>query len=211
MDLIFFLPLVFISNTDSTPIGFSDRWSTPIGISDRWITALAVVAALAAVVTATAAVIVVVTVASVVVVVSAITVAALLGQVRRVLLVRGVFRLLQALEPGALDGPDISPDLRQHRGRDGSRRPLGLGGELLLRVFRVVEVLRWRSRLALAFVTLAHGGDEGRRRKQAAVSSKRCEKTGEAKALFIEEEGNRSPPTMVTEQSQKIQYTLQTV
>jgi hypothetical protein len=62
----------------------------------------------------------------------------------------------------------------------------------------------------LVFVTLAHGENERRRRNQAAESSKRCEKTGEAKALFIEE-GNRSPPTTVTEQSQKIQYTLQTV
>jgi hypothetical protein len=61
------------------------------------------------------------------------------------------------------------------------------------------------------FVTLAHGGNEGRRRKQAAKSSKRCEKTEEAKALFIEEEGNLSPPTTVTEQSQNIQYMLQTV
>jgi hypothetical protein len=40
-----------------------------------------------------------------------------------------------------------------------------------------------------------------RRRKQAVENSKRYEKTREAKALFIEEEGNRSPPTTVTEQS----------
>jgi hypothetical protein len=59
--------------------------------------------------------------------------------------------------------------------------------------------------------TLAHGGNEGRRRKQAAENSKRCEKTREAKTLFIEEEGNRSPPTTVTEQSQNIQYTLQPI
>jgi hypothetical protein len=39
---------------------------------------------------------------------------------------------------------------------------------------------------------------EGGRRGEYA-SSKRCEKNGETKALFIEEEGNRSPPTMVIE------------
>jgi hypothetical protein len=41
------------------------------------------------------------------------------------------------------------------------------------------------------------------RREQAAESSKRCENAGEARTLFIEEEGNRSPPTTATEQSQK--------
>jgi hypothetical protein len=50
-------------------------------------------------------------------------------------------------------------------------------------------------------VVLAHGGSARRRRKQAVENNKRYEKTGEAKALFIEEEGNRSPPTTVTEQS----------
>jgi hypothetical protein len=60
-------------------------------------------------------------------------------------------------------------------------------------------------------VVLAHGGNARRGRKQAAENSKRREKTREAKALFIEEEGNRSPPTMVTEQSRSIQYTLQPV
>jgi hypothetical protein len=33
-------------------------------------------------------------------------------------------------------------------------------------------------------------------------NNKRYEKTEEAKALFIEEEGNRSPPITVTEQSE---------
>jgi hypothetical protein len=109
---------------------------------------------------------------------------------------------------------------RRHRGRDGSRRSLGLGGELLLRVLRVAEVLRRRSQLTFAlvtrarrrtatFLTLAHGGEGGK--KKRVSSSKRCKKTGEAKALFIEEGGNRSPPTTATEQSQKIQYALQTV
>jgi hypothetical protein len=36
----------------------------------------------------------------------------------RVLLIRGVLRLIRALEPGALDGPDVRPDLR--------REPLGV-------------------------------------------------------------------------------------
>jgi hypothetical protein len=180
---------------------------------DQWHLATGLVAALAAAAVATlavavaapaAAATVIAVVASVIVVV---TIAVLLG---RALLVRGVLRLIRALEPGALDGPDVSLDLRgnplrvvrvvgRRQGRDGSRRPLGLRGELLLRVFRVTEVLGWRSQLALAFLTLAHGGNKERRRKQAAENSKRCEKAGEAKALFIEEEGNRSPPTMVTE------------
>jgi hypothetical protein len=38
-----------------------------------------------------------------------------------------------------------------------------------------------------------------------------CEDDGEASTLFIEEEGNRSPPTTATEQSQKIQYAIQIV
>jgi hypothetical protein len=43
---------------------------------------------------------------------------------------------------------------------------------------------------------------EGRRGDEAESSSKKRENAGEAKALFIEE-GNRSPPTTATEQSQK--------
>jgi hypothetical protein len=67
------------------------------------------VATLAAAVTALAAVAATVTVASVVV---AVTAAALLGRVGGVLLVRGVLWLIRALEPGALDGPDVSSYLR---------------------------------------------------------------------------------------------------
>jgi hypothetical protein len=68
-------------------------------------------AALAAVVAAFAAVVVAaVAVTSVVVAASAIAAAALLGRVRGVL-VRGVLRLIRALEPGALDGPDVGLDL----------------------------------------------------------------------------------------------------
>jgi hypothetical protein len=54
-------------------------------------------------------------------------------------------------------------------------------------------------------VVFAHGGKARRGRRQAAENSKRCEIFREEKALFIEEEGNRSPPTAVTEQSQSIQ------
>jgi hypothetical protein len=45
----------------------------------------------------------------------------------------------------------------------------------------------------------------GREEKQATENSKRCGKTGETTTLFIEGEGNRSPPTAVIEQSQIIQ------
>ena len=70
----------------------------------------AAVATLAVAVAApAAAVTVIAVVASIVVVVVVVTFVVLLG---RVLLVRGVLRLIRALEPGALDGPDISLDLR---------------------------------------------------------------------------------------------------
>jgi hypothetical protein len=44
---------------------------------------------------------------------------------------------------------------------------------------------------------------EGRRGDETASNSKKRENAGEARALFIEEEGNRSPPTTAIEQSQK--------
>jgi hypothetical protein len=46
---------------------------------------------------------------------------------------------------------------------------------------------------------------KGKEERQATENSKRCEKAGETTVLFIEGEGNRSPPTAVTEQSQSIQ------
>jgi hypothetical protein len=46
---------------------------------------------------------------------------------------------------------------------------------------------------------------KGREEKKATENSKRCGKAGETTALFIEGEGNRSPPTASTEQSQSIQ------
>jgi hypothetical protein len=46
---------------------------------------------------------------------------------------------------------------------------------------------------------------KGREEKQATENSKRCKKAGEATTLFIKGEGNRSPPTASTEQSQSIQ------
>jgi hypothetical protein len=45
---------------------------------------------------------------------------------------------------------------------------------------------------------------KGREGRQATENIKRCEKAGETTTLFIEGEGNRSPPTAVTEQSQNI-------
>jgi hypothetical protein len=128
-----------------------------------------------------------VTVASVVAAITTIAAAVLLGRVRGFLLIRGVLRLIRALEPRALDGPDVGPDLRgnplgvvliirRRRGRDGSRGSLGLGGELLFRVLQVAEVLRRRSRLTFAlvtrargrtatFLTFAHGGSGGKKRR----------------------------------------------
>jgi hypothetical protein len=46
---------------------------------------------------------------------------------------------------------------------------------------------------------------EGREGREAAENSERYEKARETTALFIEGEGNRSPPTAVTEQSRSIQ------
>jgi hypothetical protein len=137
-----------------------DQWHLATGPVAALAAAATVAApAAAAVATLAAAVTVIAAIASVVVIVVVFAIAAtvLLG---RVLLVRGVLRLIRAFEPKALDGPDVSPDLRDNplgvvrivrrrRGRDGSRRPLGLGGELLLRLFRVAKILRGRSRLAL--------------------------------------------------------------
>jgi hypothetical protein len=45
--------------------------------------------------------------------------------------------------------------------------------------------------------------EEGRIGDETASSSKKRENAREARALFIEEEGNCSPPTTATEQSQK--------
>jgi hypothetical protein len=74
----------------------------------------ALAAAVAAAVAAFAAAVATIAVASVVVAASAIAAAALLRRVRGVLLVRGVLRLIRALEPGALDGPDVGLDLRDN-------------------------------------------------------------------------------------------------
>jgi hypothetical protein len=70
--------------------------------------------ALATAVTAPAAVAAAITVASVIAAITAIAAAVLLGRVRGVLLIRGLLRLIRALEPGALDGPDVGPDLRNN-------------------------------------------------------------------------------------------------
>jgi hypothetical protein len=46
---------------------------------------------------------------------------------------------------------------------------------------------------------------KGREEREAIENSERCEKARETTTLFIEGEGNHSPPTAVTEQSQSIQ------
>jgi hypothetical protein len=51
-------------------------------------------------------------------------------------------------------------------------------------------------------------GEEESKQRRTARDVKKPERQ---KALFIEEEGNRSPQTTVTEQSRSIQYTLQPV
>jgi hypothetical protein len=67
----------------------------------------------------------------------------------------------------------LARETARRRGRDGSRRSLGLGGELLLREFRVTEILRWRSWLALALVVLAHGGSRQRGGKKGSKEQRR--------------------------------------
>jgi hypothetical protein len=109
-----------------------------------------------------------------------------LGRVGRVLLVRRDLRLIRALEPGTLDEPDVRPHLggyplevvrvigRRREGGSVDRRPLGPGGNLLLWVLRVTEVLHWRTWFALPLVAgatwrtstlfiLAHGQMEEKR------------------------------------------------
>jgi hypothetical protein len=46
---------------------------------------------------------------------------------------------------------------------------------------------------------------EGKEEREAAENGEGCGKAKGTTALFIEGEGNRSPPTAVTEQSQSIQ------
>jgi hypothetical protein len=46
---------------------------------------------------------------------------------------------------------------------------------------------------------------DGSEEREATKNNERCEKARETTALFIEGEGNRSPTTAVTEQSQSIQ------
>jgi hypothetical protein len=135
--------------------------------------AAAAVTILAAAAAAPAAA-VTVTAATAFVVVIVVAVLAVAATVR--VLILGVLRLIRALEPEALDGPDVCPDLRREplgvvwvvrrlTEGDGSRRPLRLRGELLLWVLRVTKILRWRSWLTFALVVLAHGGSERERRK----------------------------------------------
>jgi hypothetical protein len=166
-----------------------------------------VVVALAATLAAIAVTITVASIVSVALVV-AVTASLLLGRVRGVLLVRGDLRLIRALEPGALDDPDVCPHLGgdplgivrvigRCRGRGVDRRPLGLGGKLLLRVLRIAEVLRGRARLALllvagmvrrtsAFLALAHGGvEEKRKEENKQQTAERCVKTPVKQALYL--------------------------
>jgi hypothetical protein len=46
---------------------------------------------------------------------------------------------------------------------------------------------------------------KGEKKSKQQRTSRDVKKAGETTGLFIEEEGNRSPPTTVTEQSQSIQ------
>jgi hypothetical protein len=67
-------------------------------------------------------------VAAITVVVAVVVVVIFVLAAVRVLLVRGKPRLIRALEPGALDGPDVRPDLRRKPlGSDDSRRGMGAG------------------------------------------------------------------------------------
>jgi hypothetical protein len=83
------------------------------------------------------------------------------------------------------------------RGRGVDRRPLGLGGKLLLRVLGIAEVLRGRARLVLplvagvvrrtsAFLALAHVWVEKKRKeKNKKQTSERCVKTLVKQALYL--------------------------
>jgi hypothetical protein len=105
--------------------------------------------------------------------------------------------------------------IEQHWGIGIDRRPLGLGGKLLLRVLEVTKVLRGRTWLTLpliagavrrtsTFLVLAHGRLAEKRKvgKEATDDQKMCEDTNKAGSLFIEAGGNCSSPTRITEQSQ---------
>jgi hypothetical protein len=118
------------TTTNRTPEGVTskDQWhlaTGPVAASAAPVAApaaatvtilAAAVAAPAAAVTVIATVTVIAATTSVVVVVVVVAIAA--TALGRVLLVRGVLRLIRALEPGALDGPDVSLDFR--------RKPLGV-------------------------------------------------------------------------------------
>jgi hypothetical protein len=118
------------------------QWRFATGLAAAAVTLAAATVALAAVaialVIAIASTAAVASIAAVTLVV-AVTTAPLLGRVGGVLLIRGDLRLIRALEPGALDDPDLRPHLGsdplgivrvigRYRGRGVDRRPLGLGG-----------------------------------------------------------------------------------
>jgi hypothetical protein len=100
----YIIPLILLLLLIYTNI--KNQWHLATGLVAAPAAALAAATAVAAATFAAA-----VTTLVVVVAVTAIAVAALFGRVRGVLLVRGVLRLIRALEPGALDGPDVSPYL----------------------------------------------------------------------------------------------------
>jgi hypothetical protein len=82
-------------------------------------------------------------------------------------------------------------------GRGVEWRPLGLGGKLLLRVLRIAKVLRGRGRLVLplvtgmvrrtfAFLALAHGGvEEKRKEENKQQMAERCVKMPVKQALYL--------------------------
>jgi hypothetical protein len=91
--------------------------------------------------------------------------------------------------------PIHPPPLGALRGVDW--RPLGLGGELLLRVLGIAEVLRGWGRLTLplvagmvrrtsALLALAHGGVEEKRKEESKQqAAERYVKTPVKQALYL--------------------------
>jgi hypothetical protein len=123
--LYYSILLILLHYSNYTILTSNDQWhlatgpvAAPTAAVAAAAPAAAVVVALAAAAAAPTATVTVATAFVVVVVIVVILAIAAAVLLERVLLIRGVLRLIRALEPGALDGPDVRLDLR--------REPLGV-------------------------------------------------------------------------------------